>query len=67
MEQEVQGARAQGRGISLHTRAGKEKEHLCGQSDSEGVIWGSDDIMSSAPSHFQRCGALKRCFLKELL
>lgn len=45
MEQAVQGARAERRGTSLQTKAEQREREQGGQ----GVIWGSDDVMSRAP------------------
>ena len=49
MKQAVREARVQRSGTFLHTEVSNGKEQLCGESEREGVIWGSDDLCQGYP------------------
>lgn len=55
-----------GEGHPFIPERSKENEQLCRKSESHGVSWGYDGVMSSGPSHFQRHVAFKRCFLESI-
>lgn len=58
MEQAARGARAERKDILPH-KSWQTERAATWKSGSEGVTWGSEDVVSGVPTHFQTCVVLR--------